>query len=116
MVTTDEQTTPLPRLDASVVSREQFNQYLRKRNLTILDIALAGHLRLVHVWKVSRGEPVEPQYAGAIRKALYALTHEPYMGLIAVLFTPVAPSHAPVQHEPDEHQQIRPWERSRKYP
>jgi hypothetical protein len=112
-VVIDEQTAPLPRLDASVVSREQFNTYLRKRNLTILDVALAGRLRLVHVWKVSRGEPVEAHHASAIRKALYALTHEPYTHLIAVLFTPVAAS--PVQYEPDEHRQIRQWERSRKY-
>ena len=107
MMIADQQTAPLPRLDASIVSREQFNRYLYKRHLTIVDVARAGRLRLLYVWKVSRGEPIEPHHAGAIRKALYALTHEPYMGLIAVLFTPV-------EHEPDEQQQIRQWERRRK--
>ena len=102
MVIADEQITPLPSLDASVVSREQFNRYLRKRNLTILDVALAGRLRLVHVWKVSRGELVEAHHADAIRTALYVLTHEPYTHLIAVLFTPAPAPHA--WHWQEQHQ------------
>ena len=102
----DERTMPLPGLDPAVVSREQFNAYLRRRNLTILDVALAAGLRLIYVWKVSRGEPVEVQYAGAIRKALYTLTHEPYTGLIAVQFTPVIPREQN-EHRQGEHRESR---------
>lgn len=105
----DEQTMPLPGLDPAAVSREQFNAYLRRHNLTILDVALAAGLRLLYVWKVSRGEAVEVQYASAIRKALYALTHEPYMGLIAVQFTPVVP------REQNERRQVEHWESRRTY-
>ncbi|MEO8970113.1 MAG: hypothetical protein ABI406_00765, partial [Ktedonobacteraceae bacterium] len=99
IVIADERTRQLPGLDPAVVSREQFNTYLRKCNLTILDVAVAAGLRLIYVWKVSRGEPVEVQHAGAIRKALYALTREPYTGLIAVLFKPViSASPTPLIH------------------
>lgn len=89
----DEQTIPLPNLDASLVSREQFNAYLQRHHLTIRDVALEAGLRLVYVWKVSRGEPVEPRYAAYIRAALYRLTREPYRELIAVIFAPVELRH-----------------------
>jgi len=52
MVIADEQTPSLPSLDldASVVSREQFNRYLRKRNLTILDVS---HWQVACDWCMS---------------------------------------------------------------
>ncbi len=105
----DEQTMPLPGLDPAVVSREQFNAFLHRHNLTIRDVALAAGLRLLYVWKVSRGEVVEVHHAGAIRKALYVLTHERYTGLLPVQFTPA------VFAEQDEQQHVQHRESRRSY-
>lgn len=66
----DEQTIPLPGLDPAIVSREQFNAYLRRHNLTIRDVALAAGLRLLYDWKASRGELVEITARGRYPQSL----------------------------------------------
>lgn len=76
---TNETTQPLPNLGALT-----FQLFLVKHGLTILDVALAAQVRLLIVWKITRGQPITPVQARQVRAALAQLTQTGYRGQIAI--------------------------------
>jgi hypothetical protein len=76
---TNETTQPLPHLGALA-----FQLFLAKHGLSILDVALVAQVRLVIVWKITRGQPISPTQAQQVRGALFQLTPAGYRGQIAV--------------------------------
>lgn len=75
----DEGTQPLPTLGALA-----FQLFLHKHGLSILDVALAAQVRLLTVWRISRGLPVSSKKASMVRDGIYRLTRVIYRGLIVV--------------------------------
>ena len=76
---TSETTQPLPHLGALA-----FQLFLAKHGLSILDVALVAQVRLVIVWKITRGQPISPVQAKRVRNALARLTPAGYRGQIVV--------------------------------
>lgn len=75
----NEQTQPLPNLGALT-----FQLFLARHGLSILDVALAAQVRLLIVWKITRGQPITPIQARQVRDALAQLTRTGYRGRIAI--------------------------------
>ena len=65
-------TQPLPGGLATLV----FRAYLQRYELPILDVSLVARVRLLVVWKMTRGQP--------IRAALFRLTGTPFRARIIV--------------------------------
>lgn len=76
---TNEQTQPLPDLSALT-----FQLFLGKHGLSILDVAQAAQVRLLTIWKITRGQPITPIQARQVRNALAQLTRTGYRGRIAI--------------------------------
>jgi hypothetical protein len=76
---TSETTQPLPNLGALA-----FQLFLAKYELSILDVALVAQVRLLVVWKITRGQPISPVQAKRVRAALAQLTPTGYRGQIIV--------------------------------
>lgn len=76
---TNETTQPLPNLGALT-----FQLFLAKYGLSILDVALVAQVRLLVVWKITRGQPISPVQAKQVRAALAQLTPAGYRGQIVV--------------------------------
>lgn len=76
---TTETTQPLPNLGALT-----FQLFLAKHGLSILDVARVAQVRLVIVWKITRGHPITPIQAQQVRTALSRLTQASYRGKIAI--------------------------------
>lgn len=74
-----ETTQPLPNLGALT-----FQLFLKKYGLSIRDVALAAQVRLLIVWKITRGQPITPVQAQQVHTALSHLTQTGYRGQIAV--------------------------------
>ncbi len=62
-----------------------FRAYLQHFELTVLDVALAAHVRLSTVWSIGQGLPIRAEHAQAVRAALYQLTGAPFTEAIAVI-------------------------------
>lgn len=62
-----------------------FRAYLQRHGLSLLDVALAGRVRLLSVWNVQQGIPVRSEHAAAIRIGLYKLTGVPYTASIDII-------------------------------
>lgn len=76
---TNETTQPLPNLGALT-----FQLFLAKHGLSILDVALVAQVRLLIVWKITRGQPITPIQAYQVHVALSHPTQAGYRGQIAV--------------------------------
>ena len=76
---TEEETQPLPTLRALA-----FQAFLERYGLTLLDVAMAGGIRLLTVWKVAHDLPISPLQAASVRAGLARLTGECYRGGITV--------------------------------
>ena len=74
-----EETQPLPTLRALA-----FQAFLTRHALTLLDVAMAGGIRLLTVWKVAHDLPISPLQAASVRAGLARLTGECYRGGITV--------------------------------
>ncbi|MGH2478305.1 MAG: hypothetical protein ACRDHW_01415 [Ktedonobacteraceae bacterium] len=74
------ETQPLPGGLATLV----FRAYLQRYGLSILDVSLVARVRLLVVWKVTRGQPIRAEQASLIRAALFRLTGTPFRARIAV--------------------------------
>ena len=78
-----------PRLSRGIspaeLSRLTFRAYLQRYGLSLLDVALAGQVRLLSVWNVQQGIPVRNEHAMAIRAGLSRLIGEPYTAHIETL-------------------------------
>ena len=73
------ETQPLPTLRALA-----FQAFLERHALTLLDVAMAGGIRLLTVWKVAHDLPISPLQAASVRAGLARLTGECYRGGITV--------------------------------
>jgi hypothetical protein len=78
----EHHTAPIP-----LVSASAFHAYLLRYRLTWLDVARACGVRCLTVWGIDHGQPVLPEHATQVRRGLYLLTGEPYLGPIATLPT-----------------------------
>lgn len=76
---TSETTQPLPNLVALT-----FQLFLAKYGLSILEVARAAQVRLLVVWRITRGLPVSPTQAQRVRATLARLTPAGYRGQIVV--------------------------------
>ncbi len=71
--------------DRGMQNGAAFRAYLQHFELTILDVALAAHVRLSTVWSIGQGLPIRAEHAQAVRTCLYQLTGVPFMETIAVI-------------------------------
>jgi hypothetical protein len=71
--------------DPGAVSSAAFRAYLHHFELTLLDVALAGRVRLMTVWKVEQGLPIRAEDALAVRTGLQQVTGVHYTTLIPVI-------------------------------
>jgi hypothetical protein len=78
----EHHTEPLPPL-----SNGDFHAYLVQHRLTWMEVARASGVRPLTVWSIDHGQPVLPAHATQVRRGLYLLTREPYLGPIATLQT-----------------------------
>lgn len=99
----DEKTQPLP----SIRSLD-FQLYLDRYALTIRDVALAAHVRMIVVWNILHSNPVLPEDAGKVRSALFILTREHYCGPIPVRATPTQSSDSSRQRLTQRFAHIQP--------
>lgn len=61
-----------------------FQRYLQQHQLLPLDVALAAGVRYLTIWNISHDVPVQYRHAVLVRRALFHLTGEDYIGSIAV--------------------------------
>lgn len=80
----DEDTLMLPRT-RPLVGGPAFCAFLHAHHLTIVDVAVAGKLRLLPVWRLSHDEPITLHEACVIRETLYQLTNERFTAPIAIV-------------------------------
>lgn len=62
-----------------------FSSYLQHYRLNMRDVAAAAGVRLVTVWNIDKGTPVQAAHAAQVRVALLRLTGVPYTAPIALL-------------------------------
>jgi len=62
-----------------------FSNYLQRHRLNVRDVATAASVRLVTVWNIDKGTPVQAAHAAQVRVALLRLTDVPYTAPIALL-------------------------------
>ena len=72
-----------------------FTSYIQRHRLNMRDVARAANVRLLTVWNIDKGIPVQSEHANAVRSALYRLTGVHYPAPII--------THAP------EKQPVAPW-------
>jgi len=75
-----------------------FTSYIQRHRLNVRDVAAAAGVRLVTVWNIDKGTPVQAAHAAQVRVALLRLTGAPYTASIAIL-------------EPDDEAAARPLRR-----
>jgi hypothetical protein len=78
----EHHTEPLP-----LIPNSDFHAYLLRHRLTWLEVARACGVCGLTVWSIDHGQPVLPEHATQVRRGLYLLTGEPYIGPIATLPT-----------------------------
>ena len=78
----EHHTEPIPVPESSA-----FHTYLVRYRLTWMDVARASGVRCLTVWSIDHGRPVLPSHATQVRRGLYLLTGEPYLGPITLLQT-----------------------------
>jgi hypothetical protein len=86
MDVSEHQTEPIP-----VPVGSAFHTYLMRYRLTWMDVARAAGVRCLTVWSIDHGQPVLPVHAIRVRRGLYLLTGEPYVGPIAIIQTEEPP-------------------------
>ena len=74
------ETQPLPGGLAALV----FRAYLQRYGLSILDVSLVARVRLLVVWKMTRGQPIRAAQASLVRAAIFRLTGTPFRARIIV--------------------------------
>jgi hypothetical protein len=80
MDSSEHHTEPLPLAPSS-----DFHAYLLRHRLTWMEVARAAGVRPLTVWSIDHGQPVLPAHATQVRRGLYVLTGEPFLGPIATL-------------------------------
>ncbi|HVB26191.1 MAG TPA: hypothetical protein VNG51_29905 [Ktedonobacteraceae bacterium] len=80
----DEDTLILPRIKP-LVGGPAFCAFLHAHHLTIVDVALAGKMRLLPVWHLSHDVPIKLREARAIRETVYQLAGERFTAPIAIV-------------------------------
>jgi len=73
----EEQTQPLPN-----IARLTFEGFLKRHQLSMLDVAQAAEVRLLIIWRVTRDLPISEQQAQQVYAGLYRLAGVPYRGRI----------------------------------
>jgi hypothetical protein len=71
--------------DPGAESSTAFRTYMPHFELSILDVALAAHVRLLTVWNIAQGLPIREEHAQAVRSGLHRLTGVPYTGPIPLI-------------------------------
>lgn len=79
----DEETLYLPQV-SRLTGGPAFRVFLREHQLTIVDVALESHLRMLPVWNLWQDQPIKLREARAIREALYRLTGIYFTAPIAI--------------------------------
>lgn len=80
----DEDTLILPRIKP-LVGGPAFCAFLHAHHLTIVDVAIAGKIRLLPIWQLSHDVPIKLHEARIIRETLYQLTDERFTAPIAIV-------------------------------
>jgi hypothetical protein len=62
-----------------------FSAYLQRYHLDVRDVALAAGVRLLTVWNIDKGTPVQFAHAAQVRVALLRMTDVPYTAPIVLL-------------------------------
>jgi hypothetical protein len=78
----EQETLPLPL--AAIKSAADFQDYLIHYHLSPLQVARACGVRLLTVWNIQQGNPIQRSQAELVRRGLYWLTGIPYVKEIAV--------------------------------
>ncbi|MGB8347825.1 MAG: hypothetical protein WCD86_23300 [Ktedonobacteraceae bacterium] len=55
-----------------------FTAYVQRHHLNVRDVATKAGVRLVTVWNIDKGTPVQFAHAAQVRAALLRLTGDPY--------------------------------------
>jgi hypothetical protein len=61
-----------------------FQQYLREKNIDILDVSLKAKIRLFILWRIVLNKPIPHAQMIAIQRAILQLTGDIYRGTILV--------------------------------
>jgi hypothetical protein len=78
----EQETLPLPL--AAIQSATDFRDYLTCHHLSPLQVARACGVRLLTVWNLQQGNPIQKSQAELVRRGLYRLTGVPYVREIVV--------------------------------
>ena len=71
--------------DPGAESSAAFRAYVQHFELSVLDVALAAHVRLLTVWNIAQGLPIREEHAQAVRSGLHRLTGVHYTGPIPII-------------------------------
>ena len=69
----------------STFSAYAFSVFLAQHALSLVDVAVASHVRRASVWNIQHGIAVRPENAAKVRTGLYQLTGVHYITHIDVI-------------------------------